>query len=121
MFKVLIHLLRRYGPKALKWGTVVWSNPAARRFIKARGALPFAERQARRHAALVVDGEYGQAMYQRRVYWVVWSGDTPLASYPPFDGDDLGELGRYSDPGARRRPPKGGGGAVGPFDDDINV
>lgn len=39
------------------------------------------------HADAVVDGSLKKVPLRGQPHWVVWSGDEPVASYPPYDGD----------------------------------
>lgn len=76
--------------------------------IAARELMKLAEsgklRQiAIRHADTVVDGRVSKEHVDGELRWVVWSGDLPLAAYPPSRGDLTDAL-EFSDPEKRRAP-----------------
>jgi hypothetical protein len=60
-------------------------------------------RTARAHAGRVRDGTYLDVFVDGVKHWVVWSGDDPVAAYPPLDGD-LAEAVRAVDLTKRREP-----------------
>jgi hypothetical protein len=39
------------------------------------------------HADTVVDGTIKKVLIAAQPHWVVWSGDEPVATYPPYEGD----------------------------------
>ena len=55
------------------------------------------------HADAVVDGSLKKVPLRGQPHWVVWSGDDPVASYPPFDGE-LAEAVAPVDLAKRQRP-----------------
>lgn len=60
-------------------------------------------RTARAHAGRVRDGRYLDVFVDGLKHWVVWSGDEPVAAYPPVDVD-LAEAVRAVDLARRREP-----------------
>lgn len=70
-------------------------------------------RTARAHAGRVRDGSYLDVFVDGAKHWVVWSGDDPVAAYPPADGD-LTEAVRSVDLAKRRQPGQRGPGGSGP-------
>lgn len=64
-------------------------------------------RTARAHADRVRDGSYLDVFVDGAKHWVVWSGDEPVAAYPPVACDLAGavtvvDLTRRRRPGTRR-------------------
>ena len=55
------------------------------------------------HADTVVDGTFLRVPIDGEPHWVVWSGDDPVAAYPP-PATDLSEALRSVDLARRRRP-----------------
>lgn len=55
------------------------------------------------HADAVRDGSLHKVPLAAQPHWVVWTGDVPVTSYPPFDGD-LVEALRDVDLSKRLRP-----------------
>jgi hypothetical protein len=69
-----------------------------------RGRLnALAWRTARVHADRVRDGSYLDVFIDGTRHWVVWSGDDPVAAYPPISRD-LVEAVAAVDLSRRRRP-----------------
>jgi hypothetical protein len=60
-------------------------------------------RTARRHADRVRDGSYLDVFIDGARHWVVWSGDDPVAAYPPVS-QDLAAAVAAVDLTRRRRP-----------------
>jgi hypothetical protein len=60
-------------------------------------------RTARAHADRVRDGSYLDAYVDGAKHWVVWSGDDPVAAYPPVSRD-LADAVAAVDLNRRRRP-----------------
>jgi hypothetical protein len=76
--------------------------------VAARELLKLAEsgklRQlAIRHADTVVDGRVSKEHVDGELRWVVWSGERPLAAYPPVSAD-LAKALEFADPDKRRAP-----------------
>ena len=55
------------------------------------------------HADTVVDGSFAKVPFEGEAHWVVWSGDEPIAAYPPHTGD-LAEVVKAVDLTKRQRP-----------------
>lgn len=55
------------------------------------------------HADTVVDGSFLKVPVEGEPQWIVWSGDEPIAAYPPSSGD-LAEAVKAVDLTKRQRP-----------------
>lgn len=99
--KVAVIYAAKYGPivfEAVKHGR----EPAERALQRAL-ARQSHRRRAREHASTVVDGSVLRVFHQGEPLWVVFSGDTPVASYPPVD-TPLETVLEYADLSLRVRP-----------------
>ena len=85
-------------------GRQLW--PVVRPAVE-RGRLNAAAwRTARAHADRVRQGSYLDVYVDGAKHWVVWSGDDPVAAYPPVSRE-LAEAVTAVDLDRRRRPPSG--------------
>lgn len=55
------------------------------------------------HADTVVDGSFAKVPVEGEPHWIVWTGDEPIAAYPPHTGD-LHEVVKAVDLEKRQRP-----------------
>jgi hypothetical protein len=81
--KAAVIYAAKYGPivfEAVKHGR----EPAQRALQKALARQSY-RRRARDHALTVVDGSVLRVFHKGEPIWVVFSADTPIASYPVVD------------------------------------
>lgn len=94
-------------------GRQLW--PVVRPAVERGRQNAAAWRTARAHSDRVRDGSYLDVYVDGAKHWVVWSGDSPVAAYPPVSRDLADavaavDLDRRRRPGTRR---SGGNGADG--------
>jgi len=102
-------LALKYGPQA----KLAWNNGGKQGAAAARKrALSInARRKALRHAAGLVDGSVLKVAPEGRPLYVVFTGERPVAAYPPQDLP-LSALLEHADLGKRFRPDPPGKGLV---------
>lgn len=94
----------RYGPVAAAWARSVLGDEESRRLVRRGGLRALARHHAFQHARTLKDGRVGPAYEEGLRYLVVWAGETPVASYPPYGGE-LEALVEHVDRSALEPPP----------------
>lgn len=94
----------KHGPTAVFWVRSALGDDESQRLVRRGGLRAVARHHAYQHARTLKDGLVGTAYEQGLRYLVVWSGETPVASYPPYSGE-LEELVRHADRSALQPPP----------------
>lgn len=92
----------KYGPQA----KIAWDNggrKAASAAAKRARSLT-AKRKALNHAETVVDGSVLKVAPEGHTTYVVFSGDQPIATYPPAEGTPFAVLLAHADLDQRERP-----------------
>lgn len=91
----------KYGP--IVFEAVKHGREPAQRAIQKTLARQSYRRRARDHALTVVEGSVLRVFHKGEPVWVVFSGDTPVASYPPVD-TPLETMLEHADLSLRVRP-----------------
>jgi hypothetical protein len=108
--KTAVTYAMKYGP--LVYEAIKHGREPAQRAVQKALARQADRKRSLTHATTVVDGSVLRVFHESEPIWVVFSGDTPVASYPTvtaplsdlLDHADLSLRVRPAPPGSRRFP-----------------